>query len=502
MKVLFIYPNVNAQIGFNYGLAYLSAVLKQHGHQTRLINLNEKLGPVPSVDEIVDEVRRYDPGLVGFSIVTNQYPLAEKIATALKNVTDVPIVCGGVHVSMVPEKVMASGVFDYACVGEGEGALLELVEQLEKGGPTGDIANIWARHDGNIVPNKVRPFAELEGLPVKDYDLSDFQHMIDAKNGWVGVMAGRGCPFRCTYCFNHKMVKRYREETGLSGRELNYVRHHPAEDVVAEMEELLGRYENISMFIFDDDIFTLDTEYLAEFSSLYCRRVNRPFVCNAHVHFFDDERAKLLAGCGCRIVKFGLESGSPRVRCEIMRKPMTNDQIAAAFEVAHRAGLHTSAFVMFGLPTETIDEMNETIDLLAAIRPGRFRWSLFFPYEGTEAYDISVRTGCLNRDKMNALTNFMDESCLDFGDEQNLFIEKVKHCLPWFVNSRIDRPAQQAYAPLVDGVLAADAESWQSLRCHVLQHDRMLSSFLSASGAEHYAFKYNEFTAVNSQWKD
>jgi len=502
VRIIFLYPNVNAQIGFNYGLAYISAVLKQHGHHTRLINLNEKLTPVPTMDEIVREVRDYDPGLVGFSVVTNQYGLAQRVAGALKGSIDVPIICGGVHASMVPEEVMKSGLFDYACVGEGEQALLELVERLEEGGSTGDIPNIWVRRDGKVIRNNVRPFIELDKLPRTDYDLFDFQRMIDAKNGWVGMMAGRGCPYRCTYCFNHRMAERYQRETGLSGAHLNYVRWQPVEEVVSEMEDLLRRYDNISMFIFDDDIFTIDVDYVAEFCRAYRERVKRPFVCNTHVRRFDDARAGLLAEAGCRIVKFGLESGSPRIRREIMKRPMTNEQIEAAFQAAHRVGLHTTAFVMLGLPTETTGELELTIDLLARIRPGRFRWSVFFPYEGTEAYDISLQTGCLNIEKMKALTNFMDESCLNFGPEQDLFIEKLKHCLPWFVNSRIEGPAKRTYEGLVAGVLAADAASWPALRSRVLELDRETSGSLAASGIEHYAIRYNDFTAVSSQWTD
>ena len=124
MKVLLIYPNVDCQVGFNYGLAFISAVLKRAGHATSLINLNEKLGPVPSPEEVAARVAAEAPGLVGMSIVTNQWSRSLEIAGAIKKAGDVPIIAGGVHPTMVPGEVLASGPFDYVCVGEGEEATL------------------------------------------------------------------------------------------------------------------------------------------------------------------------------------------------------------------------------------------------------------------------------------------------------------------------------------------------------------------------------------------
>ena len=80
MNILLIYPNINAQVGFNYGIASISAVLKQNGHQTKLLNLNEKLEEVPDYKQIIDTVKSFKPGLIGFSVVTPQYQYALKIA--------------------------------------------------------------------------------------------------------------------------------------------------------------------------------------------------------------------------------------------------------------------------------------------------------------------------------------------------------------------------------------------------------------------------------------
>ncbi len=237
MKVLFIYPNLYAQIGFNYGVAFLSAALKRAGHETALISVNEQLYPVPSDHELLTRVNAEKPDLIGFSVVTTQFQYATEMAAKIKRAfPHVPTIIGGIHPTMDPEGSLATGVFDYACVGEGEEALVDLVEALARGGDTNTIPNIWAGHDGHLHRNAVRPFMPLEDLPPKDYEIFDFQHMIDAKGGWVGLMASRGCPFSLLVLLQPPHGLAYKKDTGLKGRALNYVRHHSVESLIAEIK--------------------------------------------------------------------------------------------------------------------------------------------------------------------------------------------------------------------------------------------------------------------------
>jgi radical SAM superfamily enzyme YgiQ (UPF0313 family) len=504
VKVLFIYPNLDAQIGFNYGVAFLSAVLKEASHETSLINVNAELGPIPTDDELLTRVNAEKPGLIGFSVVTVQYRHAVDMAAKIKRAfPHVPIIIGGIHPTMDPEGCLEAGVFDYACVGEGEEALLELVTAIESGLDTTHIRNIWARRDGRITKNPVRPFTPLEKLPPKDYGIFDFQRMIDAKDGWVGLMTSRGCPFRCSYCFNHRLVEIYQRETGLSGKDLNYIRHHSVADVIDEIKYLLAHYQGIKWFIFDDDLFTFDNAYLREFVAEYRKATGLPFVCNAHVKFFGAETARLLAEGGCRIVKFGVESGSDRVRREVMHRHMTNDEIEKAFAAGNAAGLHTSAFVMIGLPTETHVELDETVKLLARIKPGRFRWAVFFPFINTDAYDISVERGYIDFAKMKEMSNFTDDSCLDFGARQNLKIQKLRAAYPWYANAHVDDPVvKRLYSRLIRVVDGLDEETFSGFKGEVPRLDELLHQVLAKAGRVHYSLRYNNFTGVTSAWND
>lgn len=500
MRVLFIYPNLNAQIGFNYGVAFLSGALRARGHQTKLLNINEQLGYPFEWQRIKEDIAVFDPQLIGISMVSNQYRYCLEIASSIKRDFAVPIIGGGVHASADPEGVIASEVFDFVCLGEGEHAITELAERLEQGTDCSSIPNLWVRANGSVVRNKVAPFSELTAIPHKDYDIFDFQKMIDAKDGWVGVMASRGCPYRCSYCFNHQMVNLYKKDLETTENKLHYIRYHPIDDVIRELQYLLNTYNNIKTFIFDDDIFTLDKSYLVEFCREYRQKVNIPYVVNGHIKNFDEEKASALKESGCSIVKFGVESGSERVRREILNRRMSNEEIIRSFHVAHQAGLHTSAFVMFGFPHETKEDILMTIKLLSRIKPGRFRWSIFFPYVHTDAYSIAKRDGFINEHKMQSLDNFFEESCLDFGPGLNLWIDKLQKTFPWYVNRFADLPCSAYYADLIDEVEALSSEEWPELKGNCAEKDNEISQRLVRAGQLHYAIKYNVFMGVRSDY--
>jgi anaerobic magnesium-protoporphyrin IX monomethyl ester cyclase len=495
MRVLFIYPNLHAQIGFNYGIAYISGVLKAHGIETQLLNVNDQVGYPLDLERIKDDVLRIKPDLIGFSVLTNQYKYALEIAGSIKTYLNVPIVFGGIHPTMDPKGVLAEGPVDYICVGEGEEAFLELIE---KGAPEG-IRNIGYKKNGELIIAPLRPFRDIAHMPFKDYDIFDFQQMIDAKDGWVGLTASRGCPFRCTYCLNHKIMALYKKDGHLPK---TYLRRHTVDEVIGEIEYLLERYKRIKMFIFDDDIFTFDKAWLHRFSERYRETTRIPFVCNAHARVFDREMAKDLEGSGCRIVKFGLESGSERIRRDVLNRYMTNDQIAKAFGVAHEFGFHTSAFVMIGMPHEKEEDIMETVKLLGRIQPGRFRWTLFFPFIGTRAYDIALDAGMIDFAKMKALDNFTDETCMILGEEVSLLIDKLKTLFCVFVNGYGNMDGEWKYLDLTKRVESLTREEWAREKESIMNAVSGLDAAMERAGKPFYRVKYNPFMGVRSDWTD
>ncbi|HMB32098.1 MAG TPA: radical SAM protein [Desulfohalobiaceae bacterium] len=500
MKIFFIYPNAQSQPGFNYGLAHISSLLKKSGHEVSLWHLCEDLNPLPDKGQFISRVKAEQPDIIGFSVVTNQWSYAQQLAKWAREASCAPLVCGGIHALADPETILKSGLFDYIFRGESEEGFTEFVDKLATGEDISSVRNLGYIDQGQIRINPIRPLPELSSLPMKDYDVFPFQRLIDVKNGWVGLMASRGCPFACTYCFNHQMVEIYKKDLQCSFKELNYVRHFPISTMIEEIKFLLNEYQNIRMFIFDDDLFTYNRIYLNEFCQAYKSITSIPFVANAHFNFFDENRAESLAKANCRIIKFGLESGSERIRREILNRKMKNNKIESSIQVANRYGLHTSVFLMIGLPGEGRDELMATIRLTAESQPGRFRWSFFYPFPGTKAYDITVAMGCLDGDRMNDFSNFTEGSCLDLGEEQNLFLEKVGKILPWFVNAYSNLPVASFYKNKVDEITALDRDAWQEKKQVILNEDSQISDYFAGKGLSHYAVKYNPFMGVISDY--
>lgn len=507
MRVLLIYPNLDCPIGVNHGLSMISGVLRAAGHETRLIHVNDKLWDVPTPAQLVERVREFAPGVIGFSVMTQQYAWAVQAAHTLREACpEIPTVVGGVHCTMVPDEVTAEGHFDVVAVGEGELAFRELVDRLERGEDLTSTPNMRfparSRYNARLTPivNPVASFPDLSDIAENHYELFDMERIVASKNGWFGVLTSRGCPYKCTYCFNKEIVDRYVEDGAAKGAK-DYLRHYPVPRIMEELRGLVTRYPTIETLILDDDLFTLNRTFVEEFCAAYKESgIGRPFVINAHVQVFDDAMAFTLADAGCRIVKYGLESGSPRLRKEVLWRYMKNETMKTAFWAAQRYGMHTSAFVMFGLPTETRDELLETLQLCADIGMGRFRWALFFPFPGTAGHKISQDLGLIDEARAAQMGNYFDGTCLRFEPEFELFLRKLGRVCHWWVNARSEWGCAPYYQPLVDELEAWDEETFEREKGTLFARDRALSEELLAKGVRHYSIRYTHVMGVDSEF--
>ncbi|NLF32252.1 MAG: hypothetical protein GX591_15360, partial [Planctomycetes bacterium] len=162
MKVLFIYPNAGSQTGFNYGVAHMAGVLKAAGHQAACWQLCEDIAPLPDRDAFIAGIRAAAADVVGFSVVTPQWPYARQLAAWARQATAAPLICGGIHAGVAGEEVLASGLFDAIMVGECDEAILDYVQRLGSGRSTEDMPNLGTRRpDGSVRINPVRPLPEL-----------------------------------------------------------------------------------------------------------------------------------------------------------------------------------------------------------------------------------------------------------------------------------------------------------------------------------------------------
>ena len=398
MRILFIYPDISGVEHYGApkyysGLGSISAVLKAAGHETALLYLQHEW----SQQAFVAAIAEASPQIVGFSCTTHQYPYALRYAHALKaSYPEILILCGGVHATLVPDEVIADSVWDIVCVGEGEYSLRDLMARLEAGAPYLDVPNLWINQDGKTIRNPLRPLiADLDELPFVDRELFDYDALLAANGGWVDLIAGRGCPYRCSYCCNHALQERYR---GL-GR---YVRMRSVAHVLDEIRALAKRYP-VRVINFQDDVLTLDRRWTLAFCEGYGAEFNFPFWVNARVESLLDEKVvAALAAAGCAGVRVGVENGDESLRKSVLKRTMSNADFVTAFRLARRHGLKTYTCNMIGVPGETPETIQATIALNRLLAPDGFQFSVFFPYPMTELYETCVSQDLIRPDAQAA----------------------------------------------------------------------------------------------------
>lgn len=418
MKVTFVYPELshypNWKGSFHFGVAWISAVLKEAGHRTSLIHLTRRISEV----DFVRTVQRGLPtDLLAFSSTTNEYSYVRQMASWAKRHFDIPTVCGGTHATIAPEDAISARGIDMICLGEGEQTLLELCEHLERGEDIANIRSLWIKRDGTVIKNSVRPLIEeLDRLPFPDREVFHCNTLEEMEERRLTVLASRGCPYNCTYCCNRAIRQQYPNPK-------RYFRFRSVENVVAEIEAALDRYPAIERVIFHDDILTVDKEWFATFSTEYRRRIGLPFACNSRANLMDDTMARQLREAGCVRVNMGIESGNDYIRTEILNRKMSCEQIVRAFAVCKRHGMRTYSFNMVGLPLEGMPAMLDTIKLNAQISPAEIQTSIFYPYPRTELYRLCLERGLLRGQE--TLDNYFEDTILrldTIGRKQILFV--------------------------------------------------------------------------------
>lgn len=394
MKVLFV--------GNNYeglGIEYLSAVLKKCGHEVVLAYDPTPSGINPDTltkssllnkllhwsDIIIEQIIEHNPDLIGFTVLSDDYPWALKMAKAIKKQKDIPVIFGGIHPTSMPEEVLSQDCVDYICLGEGEEALPELVSALEKRSDPKDIKNIWYKDvDGTLVKNGIRPpISDLDSLPFPDKDLYYKVYPAFIRHGYW-IMTGRRCLYGCTYCYNNYLKKFYAEG--------KYYVRRSVDNVIEELLLAVEKYQIKDVF-FHDDIFTHDIKWLREFSLKYREKINLPFRCEVHPVIVNNlkETVQLLVEANCTAIGMGVQSVDENTRKNILKRDYTNDDITKIIKAFKGTQIFADIDIIAGLPTETDKNFLDAARFINDIRPsGVFTpWLRFYPK--TEIANIALK---------------------------------------------------------------------------------------------------------------
>ncbi|MFA5115107.1 MAG: radical SAM protein [Candidatus Omnitrophota bacterium] len=373
MKVFFIFPNVLNKPCIHYGIASIAALLKNNGHQVSLMQVLE----IPKKGAIIKNIAASRPDIIAFTSVTSQFSIVKEIAQSIRREFDLPIICGGIHATLAPDEVIADQNIDIICRGEGEYPMLELVSKLRNNLPCDDIKNLWIKRNGIVKKNGIRlPLDNLDKLSFPYIDFFDIEHMLRSEHGRFRVITSRSCPFDCSYCCAPALRR-------LSGDDNGRVRRLSVDSVLMQMRSWLAKYP-IKSFIIDDDAFTVDQEYVAEFCSKYKNAIDVPFACNSRPESLSPGLLKILKSAGCELMLVGVESGSEKLRNDVLNRSISNNRLINCFKQIRAAGIKTFSFNMIGLPGETEDEAEETIRLNQEISPDSLQVSMFCFYPGTK----------------------------------------------------------------------------------------------------------------------
>jgi radical SAM superfamily enzyme YgiQ (UPF0313 family) len=353
------------------GLYYIGALLDSEGYEVTLLDWHDA---DRSAQVVETELVRLQPDVIGFSILNaNRWGGIDIARTARRVCPRAVLVFGGVGATHLWHHLLSNfPEIDYIVLGEGEITFLELVRALEqdRSVPIEGVDGMALRKNGR--PAKTgdrRQICNLDELP-NPADLYAFQH----------VALTRGCAHNCSFCGSPRFWNRR-------------VRYHSVDYFVHQLEAQHAR--GTTFFYFSDDTFTLDRERVIRICRcIIDRQLKINWAAISRIDLISEELLAWMRRAGCIQISFGVESGSPAIRKKL-GKHISNHRIQRAFEMTQRYGIMARAYFIYGCPQETDATIQQSIDLMHAIKPLSTIFYILDVFPGTELY-----AGMLHR--MNA----------------------------------------------------------------------------------------------------
>lgn len=375
---------------FPLGIGYIAAYLRKNNYEVKLL----ELGMLSGWDEFIDVLKDYSPRITGLSAMTPEADSAYQAAGICKRVLKgVPVVLGGPHASVCTEDALANPHIDYVVRGEGEITFLELCDVLLKSGDGAQVEGVVSRYSQNSRIRAIRaPIKTLDDLPFPardiaaagDFHLRSYSLLFPMPYPYMNIMSSRGCLAHCKMC-----------QPALETMFGRGMRFRSPGNVIEEIKALKKTHK-IRGVIFWDDTFTLNRRWLDEFCDrLINEHLNVSWWCYARVNTVNEPMLRMMKKAGCRMICFGIESGSQRVLSEVLNKGTTVEHNKKAISLCKKAGILANANVMCGSPTETLDEIRLTDRLLAEADPELIWASVTTPIPGTMLAEEAMRDGLI-----------------------------------------------------------------------------------------------------------
>jgi len=363
-----------------YSLLQIAGVLRQQGHEVRLIDAN---GFNLDWSQISELLARYTFDATIFRFTPTTFDSDMKIASLSKQLQPkafTTAICWTMRT--LPIAVLKEAPFlDFYITKEYESVTPALFEALSHGSDVREVHGIAYRDDGNIATTAdPQPVTNYDGLPLPAFDLlpSLSPYHINTPHGkpFTIMYASKGCPFACNFC----TVRR----TSFKKRS--------AESILKELRYVKGHF-GLRTVSFFDETFTIDKKRVVELcDGINQEKLNIKWYCNTRVELVSRELLQKMRDGGCRGIAFGVESGSQKI-LDNVEKGNTVEEAEQAIKMTKQAGVKAYCSFIIGLPGEDWSTVRETIAFVKRTRPTGAQFNVAVPYPGTPMYDLAVEKG-------------------------------------------------------------------------------------------------------------
>jgi len=382
-KIIFFEPGVKVTKHVPIGILVLAAFMREKGYP---VAVKEFSGKEIDEDEIREIISRENPKYVGIRVLTGPFiPRALKISKIAKEMGK-KVIWGGPHPTILPEQTLENPLIDAIVIGEGEYALLDLISYFEnkKIKPLGSGIKINGK--AKIFPPQ-KKCVNLETTPLPAWDLLENinEHFPSKRGNPLKVMSSRGCPFKCGFCHNsNKNVINY----------LGKYRVISAKKVLDEYDLVQSLIKNkITMLDAGGDYHLISKEYTKNWcETIKQREPHLKWSTHARYSNIDLEMVDMIAKAGCVDINLGVESGSRRIQ-EFNQKVIDLKKAIPIARALRKNKIFLTNTYIFGHPTETLDELKQTIKYVRKL-PGDLNLvQIYRPFPGTPYYELCVKEG-------------------------------------------------------------------------------------------------------------
>lgn len=411
MNILLVNPPIpdyfyNREFYFPSSLLSLGAVLQEEGHHPHIVDFKTyQRGPTDPSEMFYEEtllaaVAEHRPQLIGFGcLFSGNFPDALRHSHCVKKAyPEIPTLLGGIHATLYAHEILSHcPSFDGVVLGEGEDTLRDIVIALEQGHNWDQIPGLGCRVDGQVLICPERGYIQdVDRLPMPAYDLIKVEDYFMDTSAWhnpkglpihtsVPIISSRSCPNRCTFCSMYKVMgPRWRARS--------------AEKVVDEIEHVVQTY-GLRHFSFMDDNVTLKKDrMIAICQGILDRGLDIQFETpnGISIKTIDAEVLDAMVKAGLVRTGLAIESGSDRIRNQIMKKHLAEEKIYEVMDLTRRyPQLFVSTFFLIGMPEETHETLEDTYRMIERIRPDKTILMNVVPFPGTAVYEQAVRDNLL-----------------------------------------------------------------------------------------------------------